>query len=63
MTAKVLNIVMVSLKMLFILIVTLILLLVHFVVCIICNPIISFINFSLNREISYVDVCKIFGGR
>lgn len=60
---KILNIVVLLFKMSFIAIGTLILLIIHFVVCIICNPIISLINFGLNREIPYIDICKTFGGR
>ena len=58
MVKAILNIIIITFKMLFVII-----LLIHFVACIICNPIISFINFALNKEMPYVDVCKMFGGR
>lgn len=63
MIKAILNIIIITFKMLFVIIKTILLLLVHLTACIICNPIICLINFSLNKEIPYVDICKMFGGR
>lgn len=63
MVKAILNIIIITFKVLFVIIDMILLLLIHFVACIICNPIISFINFALNKEMPYVDVCKMFGGR
>lgn len=63
MIKAILNIIIITFKMLFVIIKTILLLLVHLTACTICNPIISLINFALNKEIPYVDICKMFGGR
>lgn len=63
MIKAILNIIIITFKMLFVIIKTILLLFIHFTACIICNPIISLINFALNKEILYVDICKMFGGR
>ena len=63
MIKAILNIIIITFKMLFVIIDTILLLLIHFIACIIFNPMISFINFTLKKEIPYVDICKMFGGR
>ena len=63
MIKPILNIIVLVLKMIFVVILTILLLIIHFIVCFICNPIISFINFVLDKEVPYVDICKLFERR
>lgn len=63
MIKSILNIIVFALKMIFVIISTILLLIIHFIICFICNPIISFINFGLSKEVPYVDICKLFEGR
>ena len=63
MIKPILNIIVLVLKIIFVVISTILLLTIHFIVCFICNPIISFINFVLDKEVPYVDICKLFERR
>ena len=51
MIKPILNIIVLVLKMIFVVISTILLLTIHFIVFFICNPIISFINFVLDKEV------------
>lgn len=60
MIKSILNIIVLILKIIFVIILIILVLIIHFAVCLLCNPIISFINFALNKEIPYVNIFKLF---
>lgn len=47
-------------KMIYVIIKLIFVLALHFIACLICNPLIWVLNEIFGQELSYVDICKLF---